>query len=91
MLFPLLSFLDMVAAATLIGGHYEFFRVPLLYMALYLVGKLIFWQDAFTIIDAIAAIYFVFVFFGHASALTWIFVVWFVYKFSIWLFSAMGH
>lgn len=90
MLFHLLSILDIVAAFIMIGGHFGLLKIPLLYCAIYLAGKLIFWRDFFSIVDALAAIYLVFVFFGHASALTWVFSFYFLYKFSVWLFSALG-
>jgi len=91
MLFHLLTILDTVAAFSLVLGHYGLVKIPLLYFAIYLAGKLIFWRDFFSIVDAIAAIYFVFVFFGHASGLTWLFVVYFLYKFSVGLFAALGR
>jgi hypothetical protein len=87
----LLTFLDVVAAGILVLGHFGVLKIPLLYVALYLAGKLLFWRDFFSIVDALAAVYFVFVFFGHASTLTWLFLVYFLYKFSTWLFGSLAN
>jgi hypothetical protein len=91
MLFHLLSLLDMLSGVILLGGHFELFKIPVLYAALYLGGKILFWRDFFSFVDLAAAAYFVFVFFGHESALTWVFFIYFLYKFSVWLFSSMGR
>jgi hypothetical protein len=91
MLFHLLSILDLLAAGVMVGGHFGLWRVPLLYVALYLAGKLVFWRDALSVIDAIVAVYLVFVFFGHPSVLTWVFLAYFLYKISNWFFMSFGN
>lgn len=92
MLYHVLSVLDAIVAIIMVAGHFELVRIPLLYAAIYLAGKLFFWRDFFSIVDAAIGVYlFFFVFFGHASVLTWVFLVWFLYKISIWLFSSMSH
>jgi hypothetical protein len=45
------------------------------------------WRDLFTILDCCAGVYCCFLFFGHASVLTWVFLAYFVYKFSVWVVS----
>ena len=89
MLVHLLALLDILAAGTILGGHLHLFRVPLLYAAIYFVTKLFFFRDILSIIDACAALYCVFIFFGVVSSgLTWFFMLYFLYKTSIWVFYA---
>ena len=91
MLVHILGLLDLAAAAIMIGGHYSLFKIPLFYAAIYLGVKVFFWRDWLSIVDAAAAIYCVLLFFGFASGLTWFFMVYFLYKASVWLFFTMSH
>jgi hypothetical protein len=89
-LFHILSLLDAVAGLVLIGGHFALWKTPLLYVALYLCGKIVFWRDPFSIMDFAVGVYAVFVYFGHAGFLTWLFVAYFLYKLSVWMYTAFG-
>ena len=91
MLVHVLGLLDALAGIMLIAGHYGAFKIPLLYVAVYLLVKLFFWRDWLSFIDAAAGIHAIFVFFGAASALTWFFAFYFAYKTAVWLFFAMAN
>lgn len=91
MLFHILTILDAFSTLVLIAGHFGLWKTPLLYIALYLCGKLLFWRDAFSIMDFAAGVYAVFVYFGHAGFLTWLFAVYFLYKFSVWMYTTLGN
>ncbi len=80
MLFIILSVLDLLAAAMMVLGHLGFFAVPVAMAGIYLALKIIFWRDLFSIIDCVAGVYCGFVALGHRGVLTWIFLVYFVYK-----------
>lgn len=66
-------------------------KIPLLYVAIYLIVKLFFFRDWLSFIDAAAGIYAIFLFFGLASGLTWFFVAYFIYKMCVWLFFTLGN
>lgn len=91
MLVHLLALLDILSAGFLVLGHFHLIRIPLLYVAIYLITKLFFFRDWLSFIDAAAAIYAVFLFFGFASGLTWLFVFYFAYKTAVWLFFTLGN
>lgn len=91
MLGYILSLLDILAAGTIILGHFGLAKIPLLYSALYLFTKLFFFRDLLTWIDAAAGVYCVFLFFGFASELTWIFIGFFAYKTAMWIFYTLSH
>ncbi len=80
MLFIILSILDLVGAAIMVLGHYQIIAIPVAMAGIYLCLKLIFWRDVFTILDACAGVYLGFVAFGHSGFLTWVFLVYFLYK-----------
>lgn len=91
MLFHVLALLDIVCVILLVFGHYGLMRLPLLYAALYLVSKLLFYRDILTIIDAALALYFLYVFFaGHGTALTWLIAIYFAYKSMVWMFYSFA-
>ena len=89
MLYHLLALLDILAAGSMVLGHYDLVRLPVLYAAFYLVFKLAFFHDVLTWIDAAAGVYLVFVFFHMPSGLTWVFLAWFIYKTCAWLFFSL--
>jgi hypothetical protein len=91
MLVHLLGLLDLAAAGVMIGGHYGIIKIPLLYAAIYLITKIFFWRDWLSIVDACAALYCIFLFFGLASGLTWFFAFYFGYKTAVWLFYTMAN
>jgi hypothetical protein len=91
MLVHLLGLLDLAAVGIMLGGHYALFKIPLFYAAIYLLTKIAFWRDWLSIVDACAAVYCILLFFGLGSGLTWFFVVYFVYKTSVWLFYTMAN
>ncbi len=91
MLVHLLGLLDLVAGTIMVAGHYHIIKIPLLYAAIYLITKIFFWRDWLSIIDALAALYCVALFFGLTSGLTWFFVFYFLYKTCVWLFYTLAN
>jgi hypothetical protein len=92
MLVHLLSLLDLFAALAIFGGHFGIVHMLLLYAAIYLLAKLFFFRDALSIIDTAAALYALYMFFaGHGNGLTWLFLIYFMYKTSVWLFFSLTH
>lgn len=91
-LIHLLSLLDLFSAVIILGGHYGLFGAPLLYVAVYLVVKLIFFRDWMSTIDVAAAGYAVYLFFADGgTGLTWLFMLYFLYKTSVWLFFTLTN
>ena len=91
MLVHILALLDALSAVFLVLGHFHIVKIPLLYVAIYLFSKLVFFRDWLSFIDAIAGIYALLLFFGLGSGLTWLFVAYFVYKLAVWLFFTLGN
>jgi hypothetical protein len=91
MLVHLLGILDLAAASIMVAGHYELLKIPLIYAAIFLLTKLFFWRDWLSFMDAFAGVYCLFIFFGASSGFVWFFVVYFVYKTSVWLFYTMAN
>jgi hypothetical protein len=90
MLVHVLGLLDVLAAGTLVAGHVGLWKIPLLYAAVYLGCKLFLFRDALSIIDAAAAVFCVLVFFGLHSGLVWVFLIFYAYKTSVWLFYTLA-
>jgi hypothetical protein len=80
MLFLILSVIDLIAAGILVLGHFGVLTIPVAMAGVYLTVKIVFWRDIFTIIDFAAGVYCGFVALGHSGVLTWLFLVYFVYK-----------
>ncbi len=92
MLFHILALLDIFSVVVLLFGHYGIMRLPLIYAAVYLVSKLFFYRDVLTFIDAIIALYFLYVFFvQHGTGLTWLIILYFIYKTIIWMFYSFAN
>jgi hypothetical protein len=92
MLMHVLALLDLLSAAAILAGHFDLIAKPLLYVAVYLLSKLIFFRDWLTIIDALAALYAIaLIFMDYGNGLTWIFMVWFLYKTSVWFFYTFAN
>jgi hypothetical protein len=87
MLMHVLALLDLLAAAGILAGHFDLITKPLLYVAVYLLSKLVFFRDWLTMIDAAAAVYAIaLIFMDGGNGLTWLFMIWFLYKTSVWFF-----
>lgn len=87
-----LGILDLLAAVFMLGGHYGMIKVPLLYTAIYLFAKFALFRDFFSAIDAMAGVYAVYLFFVQdGSGLTWLFMIFFLYKTSVWMFYTLGN
>lgn len=91
MLIHVLGVLDLLAAGLLLAGHADLVRVPLLYAAIYLGSKLLLFRDAMSVIDAAAGVYCVLVFFGVHSGLVWLFLIYYVYKTSVWVLFSLAN
>jgi len=91
MLVHLLGLLDLAAASIMLAGHYGAFKIPLVYAAIYLVTKVFFFRDWLSIMDALAALYCLLILFGLHSGFVWFFMIYFLYKTSIWLFFTMAN
>ena len=91
MLIHLLGLLDALAAVVLFLGHYDLVGIPLLYAAIYLATKIFFFRDFLSLMDLLAALYAVYLYFSaDGSTLTWLFLGFFAYKTSIWLFYSFA-
>lgn len=91
-LIHLLGLFDLLAAVFLLGGHFGIFRIVLLYVAMYLVIKLVFFRNWMSVIDVLAAVYAIYMFFaGGGTGITWFFMIWFAYKTSVWLFFTLTN
>jgi hypothetical protein len=92
MLVHLLSLFDALAAVVIFLGHFGLVHTPLLYAALYLIVKLFFFRDVLSIIDTAAALYAVYLYFtGAGVGITWLFMIFFGYKVSVWLFYTFAE
>lgn len=91
MLIHVLGVLDVLATGVLFGGHVGLWKVPLVYAAVYLGSKLFLFRDALSVIDAVAAIYCILVFFGLHSGLVWVFLIFYLYKTSVWVFFSLAN
>jgi hypothetical protein len=91
-LIHILGLLDLFAAVTLLGGHFGIFHFVLLYTAIYLITKLFFFRNWMSIIDVLAALYAIYLFFaGSGTGITWFFMIWFAYKTAVWLFFTLTN
>ena len=86
-----MAVLDLLSAGFIVLGHFHLVHLPLIAVAVYLAAKLFFFRDWLSFMDAAAAVYTLFLFFGFASGLTWLFVLYFAYKTSVWLFFAFAN
>jgi hypothetical protein len=92
MLVHILGILDALAAVCLLLGHYGLIHTPLWYAAIYLASKIFFFRDVLSVIDVCAALYAVYLFFaGNGVGLTWLFIIFFLYKTSVWLFYSLAN
>ena len=77
----ILNILDLAVATILIGVHFGFFIAAIVPTIMYLIIKgLILIKDPFSIIDIMIAIYLIILAFGIKTFLTWIFVIYLLYK-----------
>ena len=81
MLIWLLNILDLAVAIVLIAVHFNAFYSLVIPSVIYLIIKgSIFIKDPFSIIDIIIAIYLIILAAGIKTFITWIFVIYLLYK-----------
>ncbi|MEK6922843.1 MAG: hypothetical protein AABX08_03525 [Nanoarchaeota archaeon] len=81
MIIWLLNILDLIVALILIGAHFNILIYLVIPAIIYLVVKgIIFIKDPFSIIDIAIAVYLAILASGIKTFLTWIFVLYLLYK-----------
>ncbi|MFH1592767.1 MAG: hypothetical protein ABIB47_05365 [Candidatus Woesearchaeota archaeon] len=77
----ILNILDLIVAFVLSTTHFGFFPSLIIPTIIYLIIKgVMFIKDPFSIIDLIIAVYLVVLAFGINTFITWIFVLYLIYK-----------
>lgn len=87
MLFLALVIIDIVISFVLVGVHYHWAFLSwklVVGSVIYLIGKGVFFRDIFSFIDLLIGLYMLVLFFtGGVSFITWILLMYMIYKMSI--------
>lgn len=87
MIFLIFQFLDLLTAIVLVSAEFGVISWQILfYHASYLIGKAIWWwKDPLSWIDGAIGLYLILMIFGVRGWLSYVFALYFVYKFAMFL------